>query len=167
MMTGIYSVTHPLTNSVSDSLRNVAQGAGDLAGRAVNLVQHLPTYMQQDRNVAFSVFIVSNATFFTLANLFARYLSNRIDRHPERELKEEEKVMKNIVITGFGVAGPVFLFNLVLSKVTQYPLSKTWLAAITVAAVAVHVILSRKPAEKIEDKKEIQGNNPQSVTQLT
>lgn len=142
-MNGIYSVTHPLTDVVSDFLSSRA--IGDFFGRTVKYLQDLPTHMQQDRNVAITVFLVANATFAAISNLVANWLDNRIEAHP-KQLTDDQKTVKSILINGLVIGGSTFTFNVILSKLTQYPLSYGAMAAIAAAAVALRVIFTQASA---------------------
>ena len=58
---GLNPLTKPLTQSFSDILNQ----AGEVAGRAVQMISNLPEYMKNDRNVAIGTFVAANAVFFS------------------------------------------------------------------------------------------------------
>jgi len=145
-MTGIYSVTHPLTEAISNVLKNGFHTVGELAGRVVKGIRSLPDLMQNNRNVAIGVFSGANAAFFTVAYLIVNFAERRILKHPE-DLDEDQTLTKDVLVNaGFGAT--VLVFNVILSKITHYPLSKTVLGIITIAAIAVRILINRITAPK-------------------
>jgi len=146
-MTTINS-THLLTDSISDGLRNGFRTIGELAGRAVQVFKNIPQHMQNNRNAAIGVFTVANAVFITVAHLFTNWLDRKIG-------KTDTEDAKGLILTGLVYGGSVFTFNVIVSKITHYPLSWYAYSAITVTAIAVRVILNHQDNSNDDDDDEI------------
>ena len=157
-MTGIYSVTHSLTETISSVLRKGFHNIGELAGRTVNVLRNLPQHMQNNPYVAIGVFTTANTVFFTVANLFANWLDRVMENssNAQEETNPETRSFRSFIIDGVAVGIPVLGLNVLLSKAARYPLSKVTLAAITTAAIAARIFLNRASSEngkKVDDKK--------------
>lgn len=155
MMTNINKLVSPIRDSITDLFTTGVDTCGQLAGRTVNYLQHLPTHMQQNQHVAVTIFALSNAVFFTLINVGANSLNNRIERYAE-ELSKDGELAKNIIVDGFLVGGAVTWFNYNLAKITQCAfadqrINAALLTVVTIAAVVARTFLIPKTAV---DKKE-------------
>jgi hypothetical protein len=156
-MTGIYSLTHLSRETISDSLKNGFRTLGNWVGRALTLIQNVPHQMQANPTVAIAVFAGSNVLFYKfVANPFANGLGRLIDeraieRYPSElppHIAADYPSFKNLLLNGVIVGGSVLSFNLILSRLADYPLSKTALAAITTAAIAARYLSSYAAAAK-------------------
>lgn len=140
-MTEIYSIAQSIATSISIVLKDGYSIAAEWAGRAVKVIRNLPYEMQNNRNVAITVFTTANIVCFTIANQFANWLDRRIESYPE-ELTNDQKIFKSTLLNGFVIGGSAFTYNFILSKVIKYPLSKIVLEAIIVTSIATRILLS-------------------------
>lgn len=146
-MADIYSINFPLKDALPDLFKNTFRTIGEWAGRMVKLIQNLPQQMQNHPRTACAVFLTANAIFFTVSNLFANFLANRV----QSSRNAEERKFNLWLIAGM-VGGATLTFNVMISKMTQYPLSHVVKGAITVFAIAIRLLINtcyaEGPAEK-------------------
>ena len=157
-MSGIHSVAYRLTESLSDTFKYAFRATiGDFYGRVIRGIDNLPQLMKNNPSVAFGVIVTTNTIFFTIVNRITNWLNKKLeDKYP---LNLEQKTYKYILLDGILVGGSVLVFNILLSKASNYPLSKITLAAITTAAIAVRYFAGHKSTkDEIAIKNEIAIN---------
>ncbi len=150
-MTGIYSVTHPLAETVTDVLKRGFKAAGDLTGRAVTIVQSLPHQMQANRNVAIGAFATANTICFVITHKFSNWLDRNIEE--EQDLDADQRMFKNILLSAI-IGSTTFGFNVAISRATNYPISHSIKVAIALASIGAHFLFNRATAEEIEINKD-------------
>lgn len=164
----LYAVANSLTQSVSNFFIQTYHQAGNLAGRAIHLVRSLPQHMQANQNVAIGSFVAVNTFAITLLHLAANWCDKKInDPGYGRELTKMERVFQHLLIDGVGFGGLLLGANVGFSKLTNYPLSKMVLAAITVTITALRllvVLIFRKP---VDSKKRVEQQPPAKANQVT
>lgn len=110
------------------------QRVDEWVGRIVKAIRNIPPQMQANQHVAIGVIATANTLFFLIINSVA----NRLDRgcfDNQNQPSLTKRIFKVIVLNGALVGGSTLGMNLLLSKLTKYPLNRTILAAITVSAV--------------------------------
>ena len=159
---GLYPLTKPLTQSFSDILNQ----AGEVAGRAVQMISNLPEYMKNDRNVAIGTFVAANAVFFSVINFVANLAEQKINNRGNEPLTGEQKTITAVLIN-VGVVGlATGAFNVVLSKLTQYELSKVMIVAIAATMAAFRaLVLSRCNAAAENKDNKTPAKDPAKKTQ--
>lgn len=161
MMPDFNRLINPIRHSMPDLFRHGSRIAGELAGRLATHIQHLPGQMHQDHRVAVAVFVVSNVAFFALAQTLVNYLNHRIEKHPE-ELSKDEKMGKEAFLSGvLGLS--VGILNHRLARITHTPLNLTFIALISMTAIAVRTLLNRKPTEQKPDMESVVAQDPKEV----
>jgi hypothetical protein len=147
-MADIYSINFPLKEALPDLFKNTFRTIGEWAGRVVKQIQNLPRQMQNHPTTAFAVFLTANAIFLTVSNLFANYLADRA----QNSRNANERKFNLLLIAGM-MGGATLTFNVIISKMTQYPLSHVIKGAITAFAVAIRLLINtcyaEGPAEKV------------------
>lgn len=109
--------------------------------RIIEWIKEIPQNMKKNFVVAASILLLSNAIFFTGIHMLANALERRLHHNPST-LSSSEKQFNFILIDCIFVGGSVLNFNFLLSKLTQYPLSKIHLTAITVVAILLRSLIS-------------------------
>lgn len=125
---------------IPDIVKSAWRSVGEWYNRTVEYYDLIPGHLHQNPSHAFAVFLTVNAIFFYFINEFALYLEERVESAP-RELDGDERKLNQFLINGLVVGGAMLIFNIILSKLLSYPLSKSTLAAIVTASIAIRVIL--------------------------
>lgn len=136
------TINQSFDQNISNTFYNGISGIGKMTGRAIQVVTNLPASMQTHPAVAVGTFLTANALFFAAINYLVNKAEKRIE-NPGQEagpLSKDSKYVKAVVLNGT-LAGSVIVFNLVLSKLTNYALSAFVLGAIAAAAVAVRYLM--------------------------
>ncbi len=142
-MNNIYSFAQAVTSRASDVFTVDFSNIGHWLGRSI---QRLPQQMQQNRNVAFAVFVVANSVFFTLTSFFVKQIDRRIEEHPE-ELSWDENAFKQVLLSGLcGLS--IFVMNDIFAEVMNYPLGDYANAAIALTAISVRLLAEYRKAKK-------------------
>lgn len=142
------------TNSVSQMLNRGFQTVSNWLGYSINFLQDLHL---QESNVVVATLTAANVASFAVTHLFANWLSKRFGKRAE-EAEENEELFKKFVTDVVVVGGMTYGFNAALSKVTQCPLNKVALVAITAGSIALHILLNRYFPEKLTEY-EIESEN--------
>lgn len=135
MITNINKLVDPFRESFKNLFTHI-ETPGHLAGKAVKYLADLPIHMQQNQSVAVTVFIVSNAIFFTLTHFFAQFLNNCIDRCTTYS-PDHRAFTKNFVVNGVLVGGAVCCLNYSLAKTTQFALKDQRLSAFLLTGMTI------------------------------
>lgn len=141
-MNHIYPFINNFKTFVSPFLKNGAQQISQWKNHIIRFIQLIPQQMQQNSKIAVAVIATTNMVFF-----FAmRSITNKIDKRLDNQAKPlnlAQRTIKHIFLNGIILGGSVFSANLLLSKITQYPLSKSVVAAITTAAILGRILLNQ------------------------
>lgn len=158
-MSGIYTITYRLTETLSDAFKNKFHFIGDFFGRSIRALPNIPQLMKDNHNVAIAIIVTINTIAFSVINLIANCINSRIEKHP-LPLTFTDRIIKFFLLEGVLVGGSVFIFNYIFSKATNYPLSRTTIAVITAAAIALRIFAvslnDAKGAKKGEEPKKQQ-----------
>lgn len=139
-MSRVYSIPQSFKEGVTNLLKDKYQLVSEWKGHLVRAWDSFLKEMKNRPQFAITVFTVANLIFFTLINNLAWSLERRINDIPQK-LSAGNRRFNYILIDGAVVGGSVLTFNLMLSQLTQYPLSKTTIAAITVGSIALRYFL--------------------------
>lgn len=129
-------------NIVTQVLKNSAAQISQWANHSVRFIQLIPQQMQQNSYVAFAVIATTNTIFFLTIRSIVKHLDQRLDNQA-KPLNLDQRTIKHILLNGLILGGSVISANLLLSKITQYSLSKSVLATITTAAIVGHILLNQ------------------------
>lgn len=140
------SFSEGLTTLLKDKYQLVSEWKGHLVQRWNSFLKN----MQNRPNVAITVFTVANLIFFTLINNLAWSLEKRVHDIPQK-LSEGDRRFNYFLIDGIVVGGSVLTFNIALSKLSQYPLNKSTIAAVTVGSIALRYFLHIPFGENEDD----------------
>ena len=147
-MNVIEIVNGPMSHAMADVTKTPFQITMEWINRSINLIKLIPDHLQKNPQHALGVFVTANAISFYFINRLAHYLEERVASAP-KQLDVDEKRFNQVLIYGFVVGGSVLIFNLALSRLLSYTLTKMTLAAITAASIALRFILSNIfPAEE-------------------
>lgn len=133
MILDINKTMNSFATTIGNPINKVMQAFGHLASRAVH-------QLHQNYNAAVVVCVVSNYALITLANNFER----SIHQHTEKyfvNLTEKQKIVKDFLLKGTVLGSSAAVFNTILSKATQHPLSRNVLIVIVVGTIAARTIL--------------------------
>jgi hypothetical protein len=167
-MTSIYSDTNSLAISPSNFFKKKLELGGELAGRVYSYIQNFSEHMQNNRNIVIMTIITANIIFFTLINRLANsidklmYPIDNLSVSDQEQLyhKTHDQKIRNIFLFDVGfMGGSTLLFNkLVLPKITNYPLSRAVVLAITGTAVVTRIML-RMYSMMVQDEEIIEAVN--------
>lgn len=170
-MSSIHSVTTPIAESAGTFFKNFGTKVGNLCGRVVVFFKNLPSHMQTNPLAGISVFVVANSIFYLGVHFFTNFLLKRVNNHPDKsenpQEKKDQRVVKNILFKILIPGLAVFGFNIALSKITQFPLSRIALAAITATAIALRFLFSPKepPKKSMTDQEKLEKTNQEIANQ--
>jgi|GEM_PF-2732802 len=134
--------TRSLKSGFSNAFKQGFHMASDWGGRAVKSLQVLSKRIENHTQTAIAVFVTANLLFFMMINWSADILDARVGI-------PAEKGFNRILINGL-VAVSVLGYNLFLSKMTNYHLSKMILVAMSMAVVAGRIWILGLFQEEIE-----------------
>lgn len=120
-------------NFISEPINTVTQVVGNLASRAIQ-------QLHQNHNIAIALYVVSNYAFISLADNFAKSVELNTDKYFVN-LTEKQRVIKNFLLNGAVIGSFAAIFNALLSKATQHPISRNILSVIVIGTIAARIIL--------------------------
>lgn len=109
-------------------------------GYMVTKISLIPSHMQTNPHVAAGVIASSNLIFFFVIGAMISYMDKRLEK---KDLKDDQRFIKNIFLNGIVLGGSVLGFNSFLSNTTQYPLAKSSVAALIVVTIACRTIIHK------------------------
>lgn len=109
--------------------------------------------LYEELSIKASVCIAANLLFFAKISELAELLEERI-KTTQKKLEAREIRFNMILIDYFVVGGSALTFNIVLSKLMNYPLSKLTLATITLGSIALRTFSHQPTIEAAEETKE-------------
>jgi hypothetical protein len=126
---------------IIDVLKNGFLSASAYAIRAIKVVQSVPYQMQNNSHTAVVVLSIANGIIFNLSNLLANYLDERVAKCRKKHDCRERR-FNQILINGLVFGGTCLIFNIVVSKLLHYPLSKLTFIAIVAVLIGVRILLN-------------------------
>lgn len=132
------SIQPSFTDSLFGSWKDHLQPIREWAEGSIARITTLPDQMQKYSNVAITVFTIANTIFFFFMNYCMNRLEHRVYSAPKK-LSSGDRMFNHILIN-IVLGSATILFNMCLSYLTKYPLSKTILAAIGVATIAARTL---------------------------
>lgn len=102
-------------------------------------IKSISGLLQTKWKIAFIVFTLANVLFCLVSFSIADHLKKKI-LLKGKKFTPEEKQFVNFVIDFFVIGGMTFLFNALLSRAVNYPLSKIVITAITITTISLRII---------------------------
>jgi hypothetical protein len=150
----IYSISQRLMENYSIPLKESFPTISDWTRHTIQWIKDLPNQMQKNPRTAFYVFLTANILFFTIMNSYANALVERVIDTPQ-QLNATDRKFNIFLIDGVVIGGSVLVFNTILSKALNYPLSKSAYAAITLSTIAIRTLFfSSFIEDEIDDSDE-------------
>ncbi len=141
-MAGIYSFNQYLPHVISNHFtKHSFQFIHEWKNRVVSIIQTFSGRMHQNSTIAFNVFLIANTAFFTLNHILANWLEQRTLESP-KELDNTEQRFNCFLINGLIVGCSTLTLNVMLSNITQYPISHSVKIAIVTTSIVMRLLLS-------------------------